>query len=329
MNSQNTTQSIPWVEKYRPAQFDDIVLDPINRTIFKNILDKNYFPNLLFYGPPGTGKTTTIINIINEYQNKYNQKNKGTVIHLNASDERGIDIIRNQIYQFVKSKNFFDVGLKFVILDEVDYMTKNAQQALKYLLQSSNYNVRFCLICNYISKIDESLKNEFICIRFNQLPKADIYKFIKNIAGNENLELSDSIIEKIQQIYNSDIRSMINFIQLHQNIKLWDTNIITDEVMEKLHLLLETQIGRKEIINYINNISIQYNMDKKNILKNYFHFIIRKKNKLVTEKFLTDVEVIMHSNDSNIEYIIDYFIEGNLQREPTKGTYGSLLNPPF
>jgi replication factor C subunit 3/5 len=134
----------------------------------------------LLYGPPGTGKTTTIINLINEYQTKYNQTNKGSVIHLNASDERGIDIIRNQIYQFVKSKNFFEVGLKFVILDEVDYMTKNAQQALKYLLQSSCYNVRFCLICNYISKIDESLKNEFICIRFNQLPRCDIYKFIKS-----------------------------------------------------------------------------------------------------------------------------------------------------
>jgi replication factor C subunit 3/5 len=303
-------QSIPWVEKYRPAQFDDIVLDPINRKIFKNILDKNYFPNLLFYGPPGTGKTTTIINMINEYQNKYNQKNKGTVIHLNASDERGIDIIRNQIYQFVKSKNFFDVGLKFVILDEVDYMTKNAQQALKYLLQSSNFNVRFCLICNYISKIDESLKNEFICIRFNQLPKPDIYKFVHNIAVNENLDLSDTIIEKIQQIYNSDIRSMINFIQLHQNIKLWDTNIITDTVLENLHSQLLNNMSKEHIINFINEISIQYNMDKKNIIKNFFNYIIRKRKNIITPEFLTMVEVIMHSNDSNIEYSINYFIYG-------------------
>jgi replication factor C subunit 3/5 len=301
-------QSIPWVEKYRPVQFDDIVLDPINRKIFENILDKNYFPNLLFYGPPGTGKTTTIINIINEYQLKYNQKNKGTIIHLNASDERGIDIIRNQIYQFVKSKNFFDVGLKFVILDEVDYMTKNAQQALKYLLQSSNYNVRFCLICNYISKIDESLKNEFICIRFNQLPKQDIHKFIHNIAVNEKLDMSDSTIEKIQQIYNSDIRSIINFIQLHQNIKIWDTNIITDEIWEKIYGLLASNSPHKKIIEYINEVSIQYNMDKKNILKNYFNYIIRKKKNMITHDFLTAVEVIMHSNDSNIEYVMNYFI---------------------
>jgi len=307
-NNNNNKQSIPWVEKYRPVQFDDIVLDPINRKIFKNILEKDYFPNLLFYGPPGTGKTTTIINMINQYQTKYKQQNKGTVIHLNASDERGIDIIRNHIYQFVKSKNFFDVGLKFVILDEVDYMTKNAQQALKYLLQSSNYNVRFCLICNYISKIDESLKNEFVCVRFNQLPLTDIYKFIKNITKNENLDLSDEVIEKIQSIYNSDIRSMINFIQLNQNIKLWDANIMTNTVLEKLHMFLEQKKSKTEIVLYINEISIQYNMDKKNILKHYFNFIIRHKKEIINAEFLTIVESLMHSNDSNIEYCMNYFI---------------------
>ena len=130
-------KNIPWIEKYRPTTFQDIVLDPINRKIFSNILNKQYFPNLLFYGPPGTGKTTTIINLINEYQTKYEKKTSENIIHLNASDERGIDIIRNQIQLFVKSKNFFNKGMKFVILDEVDYMTKNAQQALKYLIQSS------------------------------------------------------------------------------------------------------------------------------------------------------------------------------------------------
>ena len=307
-------ESIPWVEKYRPNNFDDIVLDPINRKIFKNILNKNYFPNLLFYGPPGTGKTTTIINIINEYQIKYNQKNKGAIIHLNASDERGIDIIRSQIYQFVKSKNFFDVGLKFVILDEVDYMTKNAQQALKYLLQSSCYNVRFCLICNYISKIDESLKNEFICIRFNQLPKDDIYKFIRNITQNERLELSDAVIDRVQQIYNSDIRSMINFIQLNQNISVWEDNIITDELWEDMHQFLVSDgfaVVEKLQVRWfkkIHDISVKYNTDKKNILKYYFNHVIRKKPELVTHEFLSVVETIMHTNDFIVEHILQYFL---------------------
>ena len=304
-------KNIPWAEKYRPVQFDDIVLDPNNRTIFENILERNYFPNLMFYGPPGTGKTTTIINLINEYQTRYTQINKGSVIHLNASDERGIDIIRNQIYQFVKSKNFFESGLKFVILDEVDYMTKNAQQALKYLLQSSTYNVRFCLICNYISKIDESLKNEFICIRFNQLPKTDIYKFIKQIAVNENLDLDESSIDTIQQLYKSDIRSMINFIQLNQNILDWNMNVITDSIWENMHNLLvndyKNEYCNKKTIKYINEISIQYNIDKKNMLKKYFNYIIRNKTGLINSTFLYNIEGIMHSNDSNIDHVLQYF----------------------
>ena len=81
-------QTIPWVEKYRPTTFNNIVLDPINRRIFENILEKNYFPNVLFYGPPGTGKTTTIINLINKYQQDFDGNNKENIIHLNASDEK-------------------------------------------------------------------------------------------------------------------------------------------------------------------------------------------------------------------------------------------------
>ena len=129
-------EHIPWVEKYRPAHFDDIVLEENNRIILNNIVNEGYFPNLLFYGPPGTGKTTTIINLIKKYQKEYGQERKGLKIHLNASDDRGIDIIRNQINQFVNTKTSIWKRIKICnILDEVDYMTKNAQQALRYLIQ--------------------------------------------------------------------------------------------------------------------------------------------------------------------------------------------------
>ena len=315
ISNTQTKENIPWVEKYRATHIDDIVLDSTNRQIFKNIIDNNCFPNLMFYGPPGTGKTTTIINLINEYQTKYTEINKCSVIHLNASDERGIDIIRNHIYQFVKSKNFFEAGLKFVILDEVDYMTKNAQQALKFLLQSSTYNVRFCLICNYISKIDDSLKNEFICIRFNQLPKNDIYTFINQIAINEKLNIDRSSIDTIQQLYNSDIRSMINFLQLNQNITDWKSTVITDIIWENIHTLLtksgvvEVAVDSTEdsVINYIYRISIQYNIDKKNIIKKYFNYIIRNKKVIITPELLYTIEGIMHTNDSNVDNILQYF----------------------
>ena len=310
MSERLSDSLIPWVEKYRPLHFDDIVLDPINKKIFKNILEKNYFPNLLFYGPPGTGKTTTIINLINEYQTIYNRKNKSTVIHLNASDERGIDIIRNQINQFVKSLNLFEGGLKFVILDEVDYMTKNAQQALKYLLQTSTYNVRFCLICNYITKIDDSLKNEFICIRFNQLQKADIYQFIKAISIKENLGLEDETIEIIQNMYNSDIRSMINYLQLNQNLNMkeWNENIMSIKVLEELQLLfMSPKKTKEEILQFIHNISIKYNIDKKTIVQKYFNHIIRNYPKYIVPEFLNIIQIILHNNNNNnIEETLNY-----------------------
>ena len=212
-----SNSGIPLVEAYRPKHFEDIVLDPLNKLILKNIIETSYFPNLLFYGPPGTGKTTTIINLINAYQEKLNNKNKDLIIHLNASDERGIDIIRNQINSFVNSKPLFNNGMKFVILDEVDYMTKNAQQALRYLLQNYSGGVRFCLICNYISKIDEGLQNEFIRLRFNQLPKQEIIQFLTHISDSEKLNMSQKSLSCIQKLYKSDIRSMINFMQSNQN----------------------------------------------------------------------------------------------------------------
>jgi replication factor C subunit 3/5 len=271
------SSSIPWVEKYRPSHFQDIVLDPLNRELFQNILNKHYFPHLLFYGPPGTGKTTTIINLINEFQLRYYRVNKSTVIHLNASDERGIDIIRNQIHQFAKSKNLFESGLKFVILDEVDYMTKNAQQALKNIMQTSTYNVRFCLICNYITKMDESLKNEFLCIRFNQLPKTDIFKFIKNICEKEELKLSDETLETIQDMYQSDIRSMINFIQMEGTRVQTLYTPFHIFVLDNIHSKIRDKNTTLSDFNlFLNDISIRYNIDMRTLLQKYFNYLIRK-----------------------------------------------------
>jgi len=308
MTSHNQ-KNIPWVEKYRPTHFDNIVLDDYNRKLFGNILEKKYFPNLLFYGPPGTGKTTTIINLINQYQYKYHKNAKGSVIHLNASDERGIDIIRNQINQFVRSSNLFETGFKFVILDEVDYMTKNAQQALKYLLQTSTYNVRFCLICNYISKIEESLQHEFICIRFNQLPKKDIHQFIKHMTEKENIQISDISIETIQHLYHSDIRSMINYIQLNQNNTDWEENIIHSTLWKQLDDFIR-EAEEEELIQYLHDTSIQYNIDKKQMLQHYFNYVIREKkeNNEFLNAFLEIAKRILHCNETHMEYIIRYFV---------------------
>jgi len=328
MQSQNNTgtnnsdflkNSTPWVEKYRPSCFEDIVLDPLNKTLLKNIIDNNYFPNLLFYGPPGTGKTTTIINLVNVYQEKMNLKNKGLMIHLNASDERGIDIIRNQINSFVNSKSLFGDGMKFVILDEVDYMTKTAQIALRYLLNNynNNFNVRFCLICNYISRIDESLQTEFVRMRFNQLPENDILKFLKKINQNENLKIKDDILISIQKHFMSDIRSMINYMQSNQDL-IHECKIIKNELWVQLTKYFKkttkntnstnsaNSIKIDSILKKINKISREYNIEPKNIIKNYLNYIIR--NYPITTEFLYNIENIMHVQDCKTEHLLNYII---------------------
>ena len=296
----------PWVELFRPTNFDDIVLDPLNKKILTNIIKTSYFPNLLFFGPPGTGKTTTIINLVNAYQEVLGQKNKSLMIHLNASDERGIDIIRNQINQFVNSKSLFNQGTKFVILDEVDYMTKNAQQALRYLLQNYTDGVRFCLICNYISRIDEGLQNEFLRLRFNQLPEQDIISFLKNISISEKLNMTDKSLRLIQQLYKSDIRSMINFMQSNQHIKDDEFNIIDEHVWSDLFTKIEKKEKLNDVSKLINVISLKYNIDKKNIIKDFLNYIIRNKEHLVSAVFLDFVENIMHFEDCKNSHYVNY-----------------------
>ena len=294
----------PWVEKYRPNTFDDIVLDPLNKSILENIIKNEHFPNLLFYGPPGTGKTTSIINLIKAYQE--NSQNQNLMIHLNASDERGIDIIRNQINSFVNSKSLFNNGMKFVILDEVDYMTKNAQIALRYLLQSYKSNVRFCLICNYISRIDEALQNEFVRLRFNQLPEREIITFLNVINEKEKLQYSDETIHLIQKLFNSDIRSMINYMQSNEQI-IYNRKIIQTELWEKI----TDDIKNKDLdenLQFISKLSTEYNIEKKNIIKNYLNYIIRNKKHIINSSFLSFVENVMHISELNIDYMLPYSI---------------------
>lgn len=306
--NEESDAAMPWIEKYRPNQFDDIVLDPLNRTFFRNIIEKNHFSNLLFYGPPGTGKTTTIINLINEYQDQWSRRNKESVIHLNASDERGIDIIRTQIHQFVKSKHIFEVGMKFVILDEVDYMTKTAQQALKTLLQTCKLDVRFCLICNYISKIDESLQAEFICVRFNQLPNAEIHQFIRTIAQKEDIALSDDKIDMIREMHQSDIRSMINFLQSMCVSEDTSIKMIQAKDWDRIHKMMVSGGAKEDVLRIISDLSVRYNVHLKNIMHQYLNYVIRKHPALISSELLDVAEKIVHATDDfPIQHLLSYF----------------------
>ena len=295
----------PWVEKYRPEVFEQIVLSEENSTLFQSIIRLNYMPNMLFYGPPGTGKTTTIMNLIDRYQKINGEQNRGLMIHLNASDDRGIDVIRTQINHFVTSKTFFGGGMKFVILDEVDYMTKNAQQALVYLLQEPNPHVRFCLVCNYISKIDETLQSAFVKIHFNHLPQEKIRQFLFDIAQKESIALSEKQAAHIQQMFGSDLRSMINYIQCNQT-GLVEMEIIHPTVWDDLY----RRIQEKENIGVLNcligEISAKYNIDTPTLLKDFLNHVMVHAPGFPLSCF-SDLEQAVHSTADG-KYVVMYVL---------------------
>ena len=276
--------NIPWVEKYRPNCIKHIVLEDINKKLINNIVKNKYFPNLLLYGPPGTGKTTTIINLINEYQERhYNKIHRDSIIHLNASDERGIDVIRCHIFDFIKTKTFNNVSKKFVILDEVDYMTTSAQHALKFIVENEKNNVVFILICNYISKINTSIQNIFLNIRFNDLPKDEIIKLIKNIKKKENIKIKINQIQKIQKYFKSDIRSMINYIQC--NINNYDKFFET-EVEETFIKIVELN-NREKAINLVEKISNDFLVSYRDFLDKLIKlFLLKNIQKIKKEHFM-------------------------------------------
>ena len=241
----------PWIEKYRPNNFNEIILDETTRKFVLNMIDDNNLHNTIFYGPPGTGKTSTIMCMMNEYTKKY--KCKKNYIHLNASHDRGINVVKQDIYDFVKTKSFFNDKYKFVILDEVDSMTSSAQYNLHDLMGKYN-DTYFFLICNYIHKIIEPIRTKLMLINFYDSSK-NSQKYIKEILKNENKNIPDNVISHYRNIYKHDIRSVINSLQSYNN----STTIINDKKIKKIFENYSLN-KLKKIFNENDNIEILNNL---------------------------------------------------------------------
>ncbi|KNH06473.1 replication factor C subunit 3 [Perkinsela sp. CCAP 1560/4] len=206
------TSHLPWVETYRPKEMRDIISHVEIMQSIQKLLKKDQLPHLLFYGPPGTGKTTTILSCARMVYGS--ERLKGNVLELNASDERGIDVVRNQIKDFASTSIVFSAApYKLIILDEADQMTPDAQAALRRVIEKYTRNVRFCIICNNVNKLLPALQSRCTKYRFGPLESSEMIPRLESILVAEKVPYEMSGIEAAARISNGDMRRCINILQ--------------------------------------------------------------------------------------------------------------------
>ncbi|GAW15148.1 hypothetical protein ANO14919_045570 [Xylariales sp. No.14919] len=212
--------SLPWVEKYRPVTLSDVsghqdILATINKFV-----DSNRLPHLLLYGPPGTGKTSTILALARRI---YGQENmRQMVLELNASDDRGIDVVREQIKTFASTKQIFTMGgasrggvagFKLIILDEADAMTNTAQMALRRIMEKYTANTRFCVIANYTHKLSPALLSRCTRFRFSPLKENDIRVLVDKVVMEEGVKIDAEATDALVTLSKGDMRRALNVLQ--------------------------------------------------------------------------------------------------------------------
>lgn len=219
-----------WTEKYRPKTFEEIVgQDEIIKRV-KNLTNSLNIPHLLFAGPAGTGKSSLALVIAKEL---YGDKWHENFLELNASDERGIDVIRQKVKDFARTKPIQQVPFKIIFLDEADALTRDAQQALRRTMENYSSSCRFILSCNYLSKIIDPIQSRCAVFRFKLLEKKDIAKIIKKIAKEENLEVTEDGIEALYDASEGDCRRVINLMQATSSISRKINRDIVETILGK------------------------------------------------------------------------------------------------
>lgn len=213
--------SLPWVEKYRPVSLSDVsghqdILATINKFV-----DSNRLPHLLLYGPPGTGKTSTILALARRIYGTENMRQM--VLELNASDDRGIDVVREQIKTFASTKQIFTMGgaskaggvagYKLIILDEADAMTNTAQMALRRIMEKYTANTRFCVIANYTHKLSPALLSRCTRFRFSPLKEGDIRVLVDKVIMEESVKITSEATDSLVTLSKGDMRRALNVLQ--------------------------------------------------------------------------------------------------------------------
>src|SRR3989338_1851447 len=230
-----------WVEKYRPRKFDEFKgQKEIVKRIQAFVENKNV-PNMLLAGPAGVGKTSVSLIIAKEL---YGENWRENFLELNASDDRGIDVVRNTIKDFARTKSIGNAPFKIILLDEGDSLTRDAPQALRRTMEQYSSTCRFILSCNYSSKIIDPIQSRCSVFRFRYLDKNDVKEIITNIAKHEKLKVDESAVDSLFELCGGDVRRLGNILQSCASVE----KHITSELIYKV----ASYTDPKEVQNILN-----------------------------------------------------------------------------
>ncbi|RLI20488.1 replication factor C small subunit [Candidatus Bathyarchaeota archaeon] len=199
-----------WTEKYRPKSLDEMVNQTQIVERLKSFVESRNVPHCIFAGPPGTGKTTAALCLAHDL---YGKAYRDYLMELNASDERGINVIRETVKTFARSRAMGEIPFKILILDEADNMTADAQQALRRTMERYTETCRFILIANYSGRIIEPIQSRCAPFRFTYLPREEQDKYLRYIAEQEKVQLLDEGLDAIYEVCGGDLRRAINTLQ--------------------------------------------------------------------------------------------------------------------
>ncbi|CAI4226296.1 unnamed protein product [Auanema sp. JU1783] len=290
----NFEERKPWVEKYRPNKVDEVVSQNEIVAVLKKVLEGADLPNILFYGPPGTGKTSAALALCKQMF-KTQEVMKDRVLEMNASDERGIAVVRTKIKEFAQravaptSLSGQCASIKIIILDEADAMTHAAQAAMRRIIETYSSTTRFFLICNYISRIIAPLTSRCAKFRFKPLPVDDQLTRLKFICQNENVTADDNALTTLINLCEGDLRKSVGYLQaLASTQQTIDgeflrqvTGSIADDMLDRTLKNLSTA-SKPTVYTMTENI-----MREGYSAKQFMHQLL---NRLIDHEYLTDMQ---------------------------------------